>query len=56
MGRNPSTRIQRAGAYVVKSAESPSARVPAKAGGPLPTPTSADKQLVAALWRAKRAA
>jgi hypothetical protein len=54
MSRKASTNIRRAGAYVVKSAESGASRVPSKTTDVVrPSPSSDDKQLVAALRRSK---
>jgi hypothetical protein len=54
MSRKALTTIRRGGAYVVKSAESGASRVPSKTTDAVrPTPTSDDKQLVAALRRTK---
>jgi hypothetical protein len=55
----PSSRrigsFRRAGAYVIKSAESLSSRVPSKTGQNVrPEPTVDDKELVAALRRVRR--
>jgi hypothetical protein len=55
MQKQPSPKIRRAGAYVVKAAESRPSRVAAKANGRIVTPSSDDKRLAHALLKSKRA-
>jgi hypothetical protein len=53
--RNQQTpKIRRAGAYIVKAAESRPSRVLAKSDGRMSTPSSADKRLAHALLNTKR--
>jgi hypothetical protein len=54
--RNQQTpKIRRAGAYIVKAAESRPSRVVSKSDGRISTPSSADKRLAHALLQTKRA-
>lgn len=55
MSHQPSTRIRRAGAYIVKAAESRPSRVVSKSDGRTSTPSGADKRLAQALLMTKRA-
>jgi hypothetical protein len=50
-----STKIRRAGAYIVKAAESRPSRVHAKSDGRVSTPSGDDKRLARALLKTKRA-
>ena len=55
MRNQQSPKIRRAGAYIVKAAESRPSRVAAKANGRISTPNSDDKRLAHALLKTKRA-
>jgi len=54
MGKQP-MKLSRAGAYIVKAAESRPTRIAAKSGSRTSTPSGADKRLAQALLKAKRA-
>jgi hypothetical protein len=55
MRNHQSPKIRRAGAYIVKAAESRPSRVLAKSDGRISTPSSDDKRLAHALLKTKRA-
>jgi len=55
MAKQQSTKVRRAGAYIVKAAESRPSGVAGKASGRSSTPSTDDKNLAVALLRAKRA-
>jgi hypothetical protein len=55
MRNQQSTKIRRAGAYIVKAAESRPSRVLSESNGRSTTPSSADKRLAQALLKTKRA-
>jgi hypothetical protein len=50
-----SIKVSRAGAYVVKAAESPSSRVKSKSSGRGTTPSAGDRRLAGAVLRNKTA-
>ncbi len=54
MRNQQSTSIRRAGAYIVKAAESRPSRVLSKSDGRTSTPSSDDKRLAQALLKTKR--
>lgn len=53
MSNQPPTRIRRAGAYIVKAAESRPSRVVSKPAGRASTPSGDDKRLAQALLKSK---
>jgi len=55
MRNSPSTKIRRAGAYIVKAAESRPSRVVSKSDGRASTPSGDDKRLAHALLKSRRA-
>jgi hypothetical protein len=55
MRNQQTTKIRRAGAYIVKAAESRPSRVLAKSAGRISTPSSDDRRLADALLKTKRA-
>jgi hypothetical protein len=55
MSKHRSIKVRRAGAYVVKAAESPSSRVKSNSTGRQSTPSPSDKHLARAVRRSKTA-
>jgi hypothetical protein len=55
MRNSSSTKVRRAGAYIVKAAESRPSRVDSKSDGRKSTPSGEDKRLAQALLKTKRA-
>lgn len=53
MNKQTSLKVSRTGAYVVRAAESPSARVPTKSARPSPSPSARDTSLARAVIRHK---